>query len=631
MNHYQGRRESASTSDIQPRLSQAAALPAEATATISGPPAPSRQIISQQSIGGYQWLMGVFFVIHFFYLLYLQTRGDVADNRGLRVTSDVLVFIGALICTVTCIYVARKFLALRRTSTDILVRRAWLAVAFLGCSAAVYTIGQGIWTGYEAIYPTSQFPYPAVYDFFYLAVYPFSWIGLAFLVPRNSTAAGRARLVLDAATAVLSFLAVTWYFILGPTIAALTGSSLEKFVSLAYPLGDLSLCVSAAILLFGTASRSVLSAMIGRLALGVTVLAATDTLYGYFQLQGVYHTGFLQDIGWPMSWLFIGWAMLTYLNDLANVSAQRHPAEAMASRLNRTGAATRAIAPMVIALLTCGLLLLVVGVRNTAPLIQVVVVCAGLFLLPLVRQALTLIDNLMLNERLRVALGQSQQAFQQSQQELLTTASQAELYEELRTGIHGLQKVHAALARGDMGVRAQVAGPLSPVAQSLNLLIERMNRWSQVLQQNRIMEHEAGQLTYELEKLGEGQLVLQRSTRPSAFPTGAALSGSMSLQKRLQWRFQRLNDTAQQLTSHTHTLVEVIARLRQALLDRPLPQQQVEQLVGQLERGLANNQNILQELQQRTDVYLDLANPELLRRSSADNLMIQRNGMRQSR
>ncbi|GLV53368.1 hypothetical protein KDH_02230 [Dictyobacter sp. S3.2.2.5] len=486
-----------------------------------------------------------------------------------------------------------------------MVQRAWLAVACLGCAATVYTIGQVIWTVYEALYPPSQFPYPAIYDFFYLAVYPFSWVGIALLVPQRSTAVGRIRLLLDSATAVVSFLAISWYFILGPTIGSLSGSFLEKSVSLAYPLGDLSLCVAAAILLFGTSSSASFSAMIGRLALGVTILAGTDSLYGYFQLQGAYHTGLLQDVGWPMSWLFIGWALLTYLHNISNISAQRQPVGANTQRLRSTGAVIRAIAPMVIALLTCALLLLTVVFHQTAPLVQIVFVCAGLFLLPIIRQALTLVDNLLLNERLRVALDQSQQAFQESQQELLTTTTQAELYEELRSGIQNLQEVHAALARGDMSARARVEGPLSPVAHSLNLLVERINRWSQVFQQNKVMENEARLLASELEKLGEGQNISSTSTMPSSLPTGAALLGITRLQKRLQWRFRRLQEALALLISRMNTLSEITSQLKQASETRSITQQQTEQMLTILERGLANNQDALRELQQQTAVYLE--------------------------
>jgi hypothetical protein len=274
-------------------------------------------VISPAWIERYKWFIGIFFLVHLFYLLFLQTQSNVATNSLLRVISDLLVLIGAVVGTVACGVASRKLWILRRSATDVIVRRAWIAVLFMFLSVGAYTIGQAIWTWYEAVFST--FPFPAAYDPFYLAVYPFSWFGIALLMPRNSTVAGRTRLLVDALIAVASVLAISWYFILGPTLFSLSGTALEKSVALAYPLGDLSLCVAAALLLFGSSGQAIFNATLLRLSIGVTLLATTDSLYAFFQLQGTYHTGFLQDIGWPLSWLFIGWAILTYLNDLVKL------------------------------------------------------------------------------------------------------------------------------------------------------------------------------------------------------------------------------------------------------------------------------------------------------------------------
>src|SRR5262249_6106823 len=157
-------------------------------------------------------------------------------------------------------------------------------------------------------------------------------------------------------------------------------------------------------------------------------------------------------------------------------------------RLSTASAALRAITPMVLAFATCAVLILEVALNGGAPLIQVMLVCAVLFLLPVIRQALTLVDNFILTDRLRLALDQSQQAFQRSQQELVRTSTRAQQYDELRASIEDLQAVHSRLARGDLQARARVGGPLQPVAQSLNLLIERLQRWTQFEQSNKILE-----------------------------------------------------------------------------------------------------------------------------------------------
>ncbi|HET8844814.1 MAG TPA: hypothetical protein VFN35_25300, partial [Ktedonobacteraceae bacterium] len=420
-------------------------------------PASSDRSTSHASFTFHPWLIVCFSLAFLTYLFYLQTRTDVGENGFLRSISDIFVLFGSATCTLWCWRTARRLQKMRVAAPLIMARRAWIAWICLGGAALSYSIGQAIWTWYDASYASANLPFPAIYDPFYLLVYPLSWVGIALLIPKSGSAAGRTRLLLDAGIAVASALAISWYFLLGPTIENLNGPVLTKVVALAYPLGDFSLCFAAALLLFGPSGHVALNATLRRLAIGVTMLAITDTVYGYLQLQYTYHTGMLQDIGWPLSWLFIGWAATLYPAGLTSLTGQHINDECVRpGHLGIAGPVLRALTPLALALLTCALLILEVALRNTAPFAQVVLVCAGLFLLPVVRQALTLIDNMLLNERLRIALGQSQQAFQSSQQELLSTTSRAEQFEELRTNMEDLRAVHAALVRGDFRVRAQV-------------------------------------------------------------------------------------------------------------------------------------------------------------------------------
>ncbi|HEV8190038.1 MAG TPA: hypothetical protein VGP82_00915, partial [Ktedonobacterales bacterium] len=357
-----------------------------------------------------------------------------------------------------------------------------------------------------------------------------------------------------------------------------------------------------------------LNRSLGLLAIGVTWLAITDLLYAYGQLQFTYHTGLLQDIGWPMSWLFIGWAALTYPSGLAALTGQRllDDQGLRRSRLSTTGAALRAVSPILLALLTCVVLLILVAVRNTAPLLQVVLVCAGLILLPVVRQMLTLVDNLLLNERLRVALGQSQEAYQQSQEELLQTAGRAELYDQLRVGIQNIQAVHAQVARGDLNVRAQVGGPLAPVAQSLNLLIERLNRWAQFAETNRVMEHEGTQLRQTLENLSEGRLAWLPSTKPSPLPTGGALVAASQLQRQLALRFGRIRETLNIIGDRWQSSIQGIQQARH-LIDSGSPSHEAlltaNDALMQAERALVSRSTNFAELWQQANMYSEGLDP----------------------
>lgn len=549
----------------------------------------------------YQLYMGIFFVLFLGYLLYLQSRNDVLTNGLLRGVSDTFVLIGSATCAVASGMTALKLRSMRASA---MASRAWIGWLCLSGSALFYSIGQIIWTTYDA--KTSTFPFPAAYDYFYLAVYPLGWVGIALLIPRSASAAGRTRLLLDAGIAVASALAISWYFILGPTISFLSGSPLEKTVALAYPLGDLSLCVAAAFLIFGPSGAYTLTQSLGRLAIGVTVLAVTDSLYGYEQLSFSYHTGLLQDIGWPMAWLFIGWGALHYPEGLALLTGQRLAGEQMrrTSRLSTASAAIRATTPMVLAFATCAVLILEVALKGNAPLIQIMLVCAVLFLLPVIRQLLTLVDNFILNDRLRTALDQSQQAFQRSQQELVKTSTRAQQYDELREGIENLQGVHARLARGDLNVRAHVDGPLSPVGQSLNLLIERLQRWAQFEQSNRILENEANQLRLVLDELREGRLAPMPATR-STLATGAALVSTSGLQRHLVMRFAHLRDTLDILGNRWKQSKETVQKAQQILHDSGSDARilAAQEALLQVEQKLDSNQALLQEVWLQTRAF----------------------------
>jgi hypothetical protein len=549
-------------------------------------------------------MMGVFFVAFLAYLLFLKSQGDTLP-KSLRGISDAFVFFGSAACTIACFQTSRKLRLMHTSSAAIMARRSANGWLFLALAALVYTIGQGIWTGFEFNYDV--IPFPSFYDPFYLLVYPFSWIGIGLLVPRSGSAAGRARLLLDAAIVVACTLAIFWYFILGPTIATLGDTAILKFVSLAYPIGDLSLAVAAALLLFGPSGTYAMAKPLGRLAIGVTWLAFTDALYAYGQLQYTYHTGLIQDIGWPMSWLFIGFAALAYPASLSLAASERLPEtlSARRSRLNSYGTSLRATTPMALTLITFAILGYAAVTQNIASFNQVIIVSALLFVLPITRQLLTLIDNTALNERLRVALGQSQQAFQQSQQELMRTSERAQQYEELRVGIEDIQAVHAQLAKGELRARARVEGPLTPVAQSLNLLIDRLQRWAQFEQTNKVMESEANAIREALEKLSEGRTANFPASR-STLSTGAALVSIVRHQRNLVQRFGRLRDAvgtvgtrwksakdtahdAQKLLAPGNATPENILAARDALF--------------QVEQKLDSNLSVLQELWLQTKQY----------------------------
>lgn len=572
----------------------------------NAPTSEDKQASGDSYIKKFRYFMIVFLAVYLAYLLFLLTRSDVAVNSWLKGIGDTFVYTGSAAGTLACFLAALHTRQQQIFNPGVNNNHAWLAWLFLGFAGSTYTIGQIIWTWYEFHY--TQVPFPAWFDPFYLAVYPLSWIGIYLLVPRAGSFVGRTRLILDSTIVVLSILTITWFFILGPTITGLSGSALTKSVVLAYPLGDLSLCIIAAILLFGPSSANSLSSALSRMAIGVTVLAITDSIYGYFQLKGIYHTGFLEDWGWPASWLFIGLAALYYRADLRRAAHQRVlVAQADMTQVNAIGSVVRATIPLVLTVFTSLLILVDSIINNTTSLTQIIIVITVLFILPVIRQVLTLKDNQSLNKRLQTALEQSQQAFQQSQQELLSSSSRVEQYEELRTGIENVQSTLSQLARGDLNARAAVQGPLAPVAQSINLLIDRMNHWVLMSQRNTVLEQEATSLHNAIDTLSEGRAQLDIQLTHQGTATQGALLAIQRLQKRLTFHFRRLRAMIEIAAGHQRALQEITQRAQQTLQSPQetnkahLLQEDLNQIAQRLQAG----NEVLQDLYQQSNIYTD--------------------------
>ncbi len=553
----------------------------------------------------YPWLLGGISLAFLGYLLFLQARSDVGENGTLRAISDVFVLAGATVGAFACLKTALWLYQASATSRLILARRAALGWALIAGAALAYALGQIIWTGYDA--QPGPLPFPAAYDPFYLAVYPLSWAGIALVIPRGS-GAGRARLVLDATTAVLSVLAVSWFFILEPTITSLSGSALEKSVALAYPLGDLSLCVAAALLLFGPGNTVRLGGAIGRLAFGVTSLAVTDSLYAVAVLQGTYHTGFLQDLGWPLAWLCIGWSALVYPVELQQAQ-ELHLEELLDRPLVRSkvGAAVRASTPFFLAIATCALLVVEVAVRDTGSLVQVILVSVLLFLMPAIRQLLTLVDNFSLTERLQLALRESQRAFNRGQETLRTTLEQVEQDNQaFEKCIREVRRVQIEIAANPFSVqKAYIEGSLSPVAASLNLLLARIQHWAKQERMVEVLEREAALLMQALEQLSDGKRVELPNTRQhSTLMTGGALIAGERLQRVLIQRFQAMRAAFVRLGQSWNKAQKAIHSLEVALSDDYAKNPaRVASAALELTEALTTFQHQMSQLYQQTQMY----------------------------
>ena len=190
------------------------------------------------------------------------------------------------------------FRASRQQALDSRTRRAWtiLAIAFF-----VYFAANVTWFYYEICVGQSLAVTWA--DPLYLAYYPIALVGLLTFPMARS---GRSRLTfaLDAGTVMVGALMVIWYLILRPIALAEQTSTLETFITVAYPVGNTVLLFGVVALLLKRPDKKV------RLALGTFMAAIlfdaiADFGYSYQTLQSSYEGGNWPDCFYALSFFLM--------------------------------------------------------------------------------------------------------------------------------------------------------------------------------------------------------------------------------------------------------------------------------------------------------------------------------------
>jgi len=181
-------------------------------------------------------------------------------------------------------------------------RGSWSPI-LLGLGILSWALGQVVWTYEESV--LHQPPFPSWSDVGYLAGYPIITLGILLLPVRRLPLATLLRLLLDSAMSMTAVVTFSWYFLLGPTFLGGADTLLAKAVGTAYPLWDLVLMLCL-LLIAARSSDPALRWPVGLLALGLCVIVATDSVFNLQQLHGVYATGALTDVGWPLGYMLLG-------------------------------------------------------------------------------------------------------------------------------------------------------------------------------------------------------------------------------------------------------------------------------------------------------------------------------------
>src|SRR5438270_11452278 len=173
----------------------------------------------------------------------------------------------------------------------------------------MWGIGDCTWHYYEAI---GQNPFPSLADIGYSSLPPLIFLGL-LLQPSPSSGRSRLLLLLDSLIAMGSLFAITWYLVLGSSLALASAQDpLAKFLGLYYPTSDIPLLTCVVLLLLRSPGR-VYQATARRMSLlvvglGLCFFVTSDFFYNMLQNAGTYVAGTLISAGWPCGILIIGLA-----------------------------------------------------------------------------------------------------------------------------------------------------------------------------------------------------------------------------------------------------------------------------------------------------------------------------------
>lgn len=352
-----------------------------------------------------------------------------------------------------------------------------LGWALIGCGILMWGFGESFWRYYMSI---GQSPFPSYADIGYFSFPVLVFSGLLLQPPSGG---GRKRhfLLLDSLIAMGSILAIAWFLLLGSLAQAPGEANLAKFLGMYYPASDTALLSAVMFLLlrgqgrpYQATARRVSLLVVG---LGLCFFVFSDFLFNVQQNAGTYIEATWIDLGWPFGMMTIGIA--AYLRRFLPMT----PPEVIEQRLQQQSqqinfGPTQFIPYTLLTILLFTLTLNVLSTDSMQRAIRPVLLLATLSVVGLVvvRQLLTLRDNVQLARKQAQALMELAEANRHIEQQSTMIARHNE---ELEQGIEHLKDVQARLANGHLQTRARLSsGALLPLAASLNLMADRlMNLW----------------------------------------------------------------------------------------------------------------------------------------------------------
>ncbi len=384
---------------------------------------------------------------------------------------------------------------------------------FLTCTLLSYVIGQVLWTLNEDVLHLAVL-FPSWADAGYLGSYPFVLLAILFLPQQRLSLTSRTRIVFDTVITMTGIVTLSWYFVLGPTIQQGADSVLGQLVGTAYPLSTLVL-IFCLFLLVGRNNVPAMRPVILLLFLAFAVITLTDTIYDYQELHGLYATGSLLDLGWPLGYLLLGLAAraLYVLPQLGpQVSGQAEGSEGTA----RQPALWQILLPYAW-IPAVGLLLLFIWQHGGDRFLVAGVVVGAVILLGLVlvRQFVAMRELSAAHEQLQRAEQQRVRAYEQRLEALQAEQKMSLAFEQER-------QVNRLKDDFIINVSHELRTPLTAIIGYLELLNDHQGQLDDTLQATFL--NQIGQGCQELMILVEGILDTTQVSQELSSPSGEVVS-----------------------------------------------------------------------------------------------------------
>jgi PAS domain S-box-containing protein len=194
------------------------------------------------------------------------------------------------------VVIALFYATIRSADSGRRVQMAWM---FMTLAFVFFTAGNILELGIH-LKPWAFLP-----NIFYLIFYPLFSIGIYFLPTFSFTRNERIKIFLDMGIIIVTLGLIFWVFLIVPTLSV-EHNSFTSNIPLIYIIGYL--------LLFFVLLRGIYSKFddyyvpVLLLSLGILAMIITDSVYAFQTVNGAYISGGLLEIGWVVSFMFVGLA-----------------------------------------------------------------------------------------------------------------------------------------------------------------------------------------------------------------------------------------------------------------------------------------------------------------------------------